>query len=111
MAIYFFRPVLAFDEQKFRFGLFHFLSLLSNDEVRALQMLLACFPFGDAPLHFQTLSQKCLHLHHVLFAQLAGLARFVVHPVPYDMGVKVRLPCSDVLGSAVMSFVTVNEYL
>ena len=35
----------------------------------------------------------------------------MVHPIPYDMGMKIGLPCGRVLWVAVMSLVTVDEHL
>ena len=35
----------------------------------------------------------------------------MVHPIPYDVGVQVWLPCGIVAGRSVMSLVTVDEHL
>ena len=95
----------------FRFGLLGFLLLFGYDEVRPFQMLLACNLFRDAPFHLQTLSQNSLHLAHGFLVQLAGLACFVVHPIPNDVGMKIGLPCGWVLWVAVMPLVTMDEHL
>ena len=52
-----------------------------------------------------------LHLAHGFLVQLAGLARIVVHPIPYDVGVQVGLPRGIVAGYSVMPLVTVDEHL
>ena len=92
-------------------GFFHLLFLLGNDEVRAFQMHLPCFLLACATLHLQTLCHHILHTAHILFAQFAGLACLVVHPVPYDVGVVVGFPCVFVTRYVIMPFIPVNEYL
>ena len=74
-------------------------------------MLVPCQFFRCAALHAECFGEYGLHLVHVLWCELAGLPRVMVHPVPYNMGVKVRLPCGFVIGRFVVFLVTVDEYL
>lgn len=52
-----------------------------------------------------------LHEADVLIVQLVGLTRLMVHPVPDDMGVIVRLPCRIVIRIKTMPLVTMEMYL
>ena len=74
-------------------------------------MLAPCQFFRCAVLHAERFGEYDLHLVHVLWCELAGLPRVMVHPVPYDMGVIVRLPCGFVIGCFVVFLVMVDEYL
>ena len=67
--------------------------------------------FRRAAFHVERFGQYGLHLAHVLRQEFAGLSRVVVHPVPHDMGVVVRLPCGFVAGHFVMPLVAVYEDL
>ena len=108
----------SFYRFEFRFGLFFgypgflgLLLLLGDDVVRPFQMLTSGLLFGRAAFHVEHFGQYGLHFAHVLFAQLAGLSRVVVHPVPYDMGVVVRLPCGFVVRDLIVPLVPMDEDL
>ena len=66
--------------------------LLLDDEVVPFQMVNSCFRLLLSSLHVQCLSYQILDCRHVLSIQLEGLACVVVHPVPDDMSMVVRLP-------------------
>ena len=90
---------LSFYRFQLRFGLFFgytgflgLLLLLGDNVVRPFQMLTSGLHFGRAAFHAERFGPYGLHFAHVLRQEFARLARVVVHPVPHDMGVVVRLP-------------------
>ena len=74
-------------------------------------MLAPCLLFRRAALHIERFGKYGLHFAHVLRRELAGLPCIVVHPVPYDMSMVVRLPCGFVIGYSVVPLVAVDEDL
>lgn len=95
----------------FSSGFFRFTLLLGDNEVRALQMFFARFLLACSSLHFKAFCHHVLHQTHVLLAEFVGFARIVVHPVPHNMGMQVRLPSGVVSRYAVMPLVEDNECL
>src|SRR5574344_2221543 len=74
-------------------------------------MPLARFQLGNTTFPFQRLGCHILHKADVLVVQFVGFACLVVHPVPDDMGVIVRLPCSAIVRIKTMPLVTMEVYL
>ena len=98
LAFLFFQPLLL-------------LLLFLKDEVVSLQMVRPGLGLLLPALHIQHFGQHILHLRHISFSQLVRLAGIVVHPVPYDVGVIIRLPGLLSLIILIVSLVPMDVYL
>jgi len=97
-ALLFFKPLLLF-------------LLLLEDEVVALQMVQPGLRLFPASFHVQCLSNHILHHGHIIGIELEGLSCLVIHPVPDNMCMVIRLPSLFISRVFIVALVFMEEYL